>query len=148
PNPEVGTWRDHLVWDEAASIQKPGSSSDPLAKLAISHYRLLEAFRGASLIEVRLETGKQNQIRIQAGLRGHTLVGETRYVFGVELSSTITFGRQALHAYQLAFRHPLSGRPLRFEAHIPEDMRGLLSRLRRREDDASSSRARPSSGNV
>ena len=80
PSPESGTWRDRLVWDQAALIQKQTHPRDPHGKDAISEYRVLERFPGASLLEVRLRTGKRNQIRLQARLRGHTLVGEQRYV--------------------------------------------------------------------
>ena len=76
PSPSSGTWHDHLVWDLKALIQKETSPRDPRGKEAISHYRVLEPLAGASLIEVSLVTGKRNQIRIQARLRGHTLVGE------------------------------------------------------------------------
>ena len=82
PSPPSGTWRDHLVWDVKALIQKETSPRDPRGKEAISHYRVLEPLAGASLIEVKLVTGKRNQIRIQARLRGHTLVGEIRYIYG------------------------------------------------------------------
>ena len=84
PSPPSGTWRDHLVWDRRALIQKETHPRDPGGKEAISDYRVIETFRGASLLEVCLRTGKRNQIRIQARLRGHTLVGERRYVFGPE----------------------------------------------------------------
>ncbi|HYT75847.1 MAG TPA: RluA family pseudouridine synthase [Vicinamibacterales bacterium] len=130
PDPPAGTWRDHLVWDTKALIQKETSPRDPRASDAISDYRVLERFRGASLIEVRLRTGRRNQIRIQARLRGHTLVGEKRYVFGPEDLRTIQFERQALHAYRLAFLHPHDGRTLAFEAPIPPDFASLLNRLR------------------
>ena len=131
PDPPAGTWRDHMVWDDQALIQKETHPRDPRAKEAISMYRVIESFRGASLIEVRLHTGKRNQIRLQARLRGHTLVGERRYVFGPDALRPIEFPRQALHAYRLTFTHPGDGRPMRFEAPMPEDMRTLVSRLRR-----------------
>lgn len=131
PRPALGTWRDHLVWDRKALIQKRTRAADPLGKEAISEYRVIETLPDASLIEVRLHTGKRNQIRIQARLRGHTLIGEQRYVFGPEPLRPIPFPRQALHAYRLAFRHPGDGQLLRFEAPLPADMRGLLERLRR-----------------
>lgn len=130
PDPPAGTWRDHLVWDESASIQKSSHPNDPRAKEAISDYEMLEAFDGASLIEVRLHTGKRNQIRIQARLRGHTLVGEQRYVFGPRELRPIDFPRQALHAYRLSFQHPDDGRRLQFEAPMPKDLIGLLRYLR------------------
>jgi 23S rRNA pseudouridine1911/1915/1917 synthase len=98
---------------------------------AVSNYRVVERFAATSLIEVRLETGKRNQIRIQARLRGHTLVGEKRYVYGPEALRPIPFPRQALHAYRLALRHPGDDRRLEFEAPLPSDMSDLLARLRR-----------------
>lgn len=131
PVPPQGTWRDHLVWDTKALIQKETHPNDPRASEAISEYRVLESFRDASLVEVRLRTGRRNQIRIQAGLRGHTLVGERRYVFGPETLRTVAFARQALHAYRLAFEHPVDGRALAFEAPLPPDFSELLRQLRR-----------------
>jgi 23S rRNA pseudouridine1911/1915/1917 synthase len=132
PDPPEGTWRDVLTWDEKALIQKETHPGDPRGTEAISSYRVLEAFREASLIEVRLKTGRRNQIRIQARLRGHTLVGEQRYVYGPETLRPIAFGRQALHAARLRFRHPVDGRALEFEAAPPADLSDLLVRLRRR----------------
>lgn len=131
PKPPWGTWRDHLVWDTRALIQKETHPNDPRAREAISEYRVLESFRDTSLIEVRLRTGRRNQIRIQARLRGHTLVGERRYVFGPDALRTVAFPRQALHAHRLAFDHPDDGRPLEFEAPLPPDLADLLELLRR-----------------
>jgi 23S rRNA pseudouridine1911/1915/1917 synthase len=131
PDPPAGMWRDRMVWDDEALIQKETHPQDPRGKDAISEYRLVERFRDTSLIEVRLHTGKRNQIRLQARLRGHTLVGERRYVFGPDHLRPIDFPRQALHAFRLAFTHPRDGTSLRFEAPMPEDMRGLVDRLRR-----------------
>jgi 23S rRNA pseudouridine1911/1915/1917 synthase len=130
PDPAEGTWRDHLVWDEEALIQKETHPRDPRAKEAVSEYRVLETFDAASLVEVRLHTGKRNQIRLQARLRGHMLIGEQRYVFGPESLRPIAFPRQALHAWRLAFRHPDDGRPVSFEAPLPDDLERLLARLR------------------
>jgi 23S rRNA pseudouridine1911/1915/1917 synthase len=131
PDPPAGTWRHHLVWDEKALIQKETYPRDREATEAISDYRVLESFRDTSLLEVRLQTGRRNQIRIQARLRGHTLVGEKRYAYGPDALGTIQFERHALHAYQLAFDHPSDGRPLEFEAPPPADFIALLDRLRR-----------------
>jgi 23S rRNA pseudouridine1911/1915/1917 synthase len=131
PEPPAGTWRDHLVWDRKALIQKQTHARDPQAKEAIAEYRVLEDFVETALIEVRLRTGKRNQIRLQARLRGHTLVGERRYVFGPDALRTVAFPRQALHAARLGFVHPESGKPLRFDAPLPADFTALLARLRR-----------------
>jgi 23S rRNA pseudouridine1911/1915/1917 synthase len=131
PSPPQGTWRDHLVWDTKALIQKETHPDDPRASDAISEYRVVESFGEASLIEVRLRTGRRNQIRIQARLRGHTLVGEKRYTYGPAQLRTIDFERQALHAHRLSFLHPADGRRLTFEAPPPADFAALLDRLRR-----------------
>ena len=130
PDPPSGTWRDTLVWDTRALIQKQTHHSDPSGSEAISDYHVLERFRDAALVEVRLRTGRRNQIRIQARLRGHTLVGEARYVFGPDSLRTIPFRRQALHAFRLGFDHPADGRELVFEAPLPPDLEELLARLR------------------
>lgn len=132
PAPASGTWRDHLVWDEEHLIQRATHPRDARGKEAISEYRVVEAFQDVSLIEVRLVTGKRNQIRLQARLRGHTLIGEQRYTYGPEDLRPIDFPRQALHAFRLSFLHPEDGRVLRFEAALPDDMRRLLGELKRR----------------
>lgn len=131
PSPPAGTWRDVLVWDTKALIQKETHRNDPRGTEAIADYRVVESFRDASLIEVRLRTGRRNQIRLQSRLRGHTLVGEQRYVYGPDTLRPIPFGRQALHAHRLEFDHPADGRRLAFEAALPPDFADLLTRLRR-----------------
>jgi 23S rRNA pseudouridine1911/1915/1917 synthase len=130
PAPSSGTWRDRLVWDERSLIQKETHPRDPRGKEAVSEYQVLERFRDSSLVEIRLVTGKRNQIRIQARLRGHMLVGEQRYVFGPASLRPIVFPRQALHAFRLAFRHPTTDRPVQFEAPLPADLEELVARLR------------------
>ncbi len=132
PSPPSGSWRDHLVWDQKALIQKATHARDPRGSEATLKYRVVEQFEEAALLEIELGTGKRNQIRLQARLRGHTLVGERRYTYGDSSLRPIPFERQALHAYRLAFTHPVTGKPLRFEAALPEDMAGLLKVLRKR----------------
>ena len=130
PSPSSGTWRDHLVWDDRSLIQKETHPRDPRGKEAISHYTVLEKLKGAALIEVRLVTGRRNQIRIQARLRSHTLVGEQRYTYGPDMLRSIAFPRQALHAHRLAFKHPVDGREMRFEAQLAPDIKDLIVKLR------------------
>lgn len=155
--PASGTWQDFLVWDQRTLSQKPARPEDPRAREAISEYRVVEAFPGpvpvagratgasvvgassaggaivaaASLLDVKLHTGKRNQIRIQAALRAHRLIGEKLYARGIDPRGEIPFPRQALHARRLSFQHPLTDRPMTFEAEMPDDMQALLDRLRR-----------------
>ena len=67
PRPPAGSWRDQLVWDRRALIQKETHARDPRGKEAISEYRVLETFRGASLIEVRLVTGSATRSGFRPG---------------------------------------------------------------------------------
>ena len=130
PAPPQGTWRDRIVWDEKALIQKETHPRDARGKDAVCHYTVVERLESASLIEVTLVTGRRNQIRLQARLRGHTIVGEQRYVYGPDSLRPIAFPRQALHAYRLTFEHPRDGRAMTFEAPLPEDMKKLIARLK------------------
>ena len=131
-HPADGTWKDRLIWDTKALIQRAATGRDADAEDAISEYHVLEDLKGASLIEIRLRTGRRNQIRIQAALRGHPLVGDRRYTApGVDPKS-IHFERQALHASRLTFRHPRHSRRLTCDAPLPADFADLVSRLRLR----------------
>jgi len=131
PAPASGTWRDRVVWDDKALIQKETHPHDPRGKDAIARYRVVERLARAALIEVTLVTGRRNQIRVQARLRGHTLVGEQRYTYGPDALRPIAFPRQALHAFRLTFAHPDDDRELRFEAPLPDDMQRLITSLRK-----------------
>lgn len=132
PKPAQGTWTDRLVWDDRAMIQKATHPRDPNGSDAQAHYRTVERFADAALVEVRLVTGRRNQIRLQARLRGHPLVGDARYRLpGVELPD-ISFGRQALHAARLSVEHPTSRAVVTFESPLPADMQELIRRLQRR----------------
>jgi 23S rRNA pseudouridine1911/1915/1917 synthase len=130
PKHESGTWKDLLVWDRDELKQHRATRQMGHAKEAICHYRVMEKFKDAALIEVRLVTGKQNQIRIQAGLRGHPLIGEKKYIYESSPPRKIPFGRQALHAHRLKFRHPIEGKEMSFETAPPHDFQALLRRLK------------------
>ena len=132
--PPSGTWRDRLAWDKDRLIQKRAHATEAAAKDAIARYSLVEQFQGAALVEVALVTGKRNQIRVQAGSRGLPLVGERLYTFGAPppAPGEPTLGRQALHAARLSFTHPTTGKRVRVEATMPQDMRTLIAQWRRR----------------
>jgi 23S rRNA pseudouridine1911/1915/1917 synthase len=80
--PASGTWRDKVVWDKQRLVQKKAHLREERAKDAVARYRVLEQHADAAVIEVSLVTGKRNQIRVQAGSRGHPLVGERLYTYG------------------------------------------------------------------
>lgn len=130
PVPSEGTWRDHLTWDGQSLRQEETDEDDPRGAEAVSRYRVLERLQGATLLEVRLVTGKRNQIRIQAALHGHPLVGERQYLDAAAPHPAIAFERQALHAHRLNISHPVTGEFVNLECEPPPDLKSLIARLR------------------
>lgn len=127
-----GTWRDQLAWDKTNLRQRRAHGKDAGGKEAVSRYRVRERFGAATLLEVSLVTGKRNQIRVQAAMRGHPLLGERQYRFGAaeEPAGLPSISRQALHAWRLGFEHPASGHHVAFTSDVPRDLEGLLQSLR------------------
>ena len=110
------------------------------ARHAVTHYRLVEDFDAAALVECRLETGRTHQIRVHMAHIGNPLVGDRIYgshfaskarKLPAELAGRVQrFRRQALHAATLSFRHPASGEVMQFEAPLPADMLELVEAFR------------------
>src|SRR5699024_101294 len=91
-------------------------------------YRVKERFQSATLVEIQLDTGLKNQIRVQFKQIGHQLVGDRHYA--PEEKKEQLINRQALHASQLQFLHPRNNRSVQFEAKIPADMLRLIDHYR------------------
>lgn len=99
-------------------------------KPSITHYRTLEAFPYASLLEVELETGRTHQIRVHMAAGRHPCVGDSMYGADPTLSARLDLERQWLHAVRLGFMHPRSGKPVSFESVYSPDLRHALEVLR------------------
>jgi 23S rRNA pseudouridine1911/1915/1917 synthase len=99
-------------------------------KPSVTHYDLDEAFRAASLLTVRLETGRTHQIRVHMSALRHPCVGDLAYGADPTLADRLGLRRQWLHAYQLTFDHPADGRPVTFTSPDPPDLAEALERLR------------------
>lgn len=99
-------------------------------KPSVTHYKLLEAFASASLVEVVLETGRTHQIRVHFSAFKHPLLGDTMYGADPTLAARMKIDRQWLHAMSLSFTHPISGEPVSFESSYPADLVSALERLR------------------
>jgi len=132
--PDAGTWVDWMSWDRRHRRQIVRKESAGGASRASADARVLEAYdRVASEIEVTLESGRRNQIRLQAWLRDAPLVGETQYVDpGFRPRWRIQPTRQMLHAAMLEVRHPATGQRLRIEAPLPPDYARTQAALRGR----------------
>ena len=121
-----GTMTGHLVEHSKSlrmSVDKRGDSKG--AKQAITHYRVLERLPGHTVVEVKLETGRRNQIRVQFADKGFPLLGDQVYGQESEL-----IDRQALHAELLGFRHPVEEQNVSVSAPLPPDMEAALKILR------------------
>lgn len=96
---------------------------------SVTHYETLEAFRAASLLEIRLETGRTHQIRVHMAAVRHPCVGDLTYGADPTLSARLSLDRQWLHASALGFSHPADGQQVRFTSPPPEDLQRALDLL-------------------
>ncbi len=115
-----GTVRSWLTEDKRFVIHS--SPVDNGGQYAVTHYRLLDASAKYSLVELELETGRKNQIRVHMADLGHPVVGDRKYG-----NDDDSIRRLALHAYMLCFRHPVTGKYLRFETPVPENFERCLN---------------------
>jgi len=99
-------------------------------KPSITHYDTLEAFPSASLLDVRLETGRTHQIRVHLSTLRHPCVGDLTYGADPTLSARLRLARQWLHARELAFEHPRTAEQVRFVSDYPDDLEVALRILR------------------
>ena len=99
-------------------------------KPSVTHYDTLEAHRAASLLEIRLETGRTHQIRVHMAALRHPCVGDLTYGADPRLAARLGLTRQWLHAVRLAFDHPETGRRLELSSDYPDDLAGALAALR------------------
>ncbi len=129
---EARTFDSSFVRDRGD--RRRGSTKLPkVGKRAVTHVRPLEYLDGYTLIECRLETGRTHQIRIHLAEAGHPLCGEKVYnkpLFGKPIVDHSGAQRQALHAAELGFKHPITGQDLLFKTPLPTDMGKLLVKLR------------------
>jgi 23S rRNA pseudouridine1911/1915/1917 synthase len=123
----AGRIESQLVADRGDGLR--GSSSSGQGKRAVTHVVVRDALRGATLCEVRLETGKTHQIRIHLAESGHPLVGETVYIREYA-GPIIASPRLLLHATTLGFAHPVSGERVLLEAPLPPDFTEVVERLK------------------
>ncbi len=97
---------------------------------AVTLYETAETFKAASLVRVRIETGRTHQIRVHMAYLGHSIVGDPQYGRPRRDALPVPVPpRQMLHAARLAFTHPTTGRSLAFDAPLPADMQALLAAL-------------------
>jgi 23S rRNA pseudouridine1911/1915/1917 synthase len=97
---------------------------------SVTHYDTLEAFRAASLVDVKLETGRTHQIRVHMSALRHPCCGDFLYGADPVLAERLGLTRQWLHAVRLSFEHPADGQVVTFSSDYPADLQHPLDRLR------------------
>jgi len=133
PVPAAGTI-DAPLARSSANRKKIAIVAEGRGKRAVTHYRIVEALKGAALVECRLETGRTHQVRVHMASIGHPLLGDP--VYGRvrneqrDVLKRLDFHRQALHAAILGFVHPVTKANLSFKSALPSDIQELFGALR------------------
>ena len=124
-----------VIEEDTGSIDLPIGRPDPTdvrrgvmedGAPSLTHYQVLERFPAYTLVKLHLETGRTHQIRVHMSHIGHPVLGD--HLYGEEKPYIIQ--RQALHAAQLTFDHPVTGEHLVIEAPLPEDMKKAIEFIR------------------
>ena len=119
PDPAGGTITSYLAENAAHEVYSTDKPSE--GKLAVTRYRTVRTRGGYSLLEVQLETGRKNQIRVHLAEQGLPIVGDRRY--GSDISP---IHRLALHAETLRFVHPVTRRDMYFTCPLPPGFSRLV----------------------
>jgi len=136
PNPAEGTVATRIGRSDKDRKKMAVLSDDSSrGKRAVTHYRTLRRLDHAALIECRLETGRTHQVRVHCASIGHPLLGDPVYGRTPKqlraLLDRLDFRRQALHAAELGFTHPITGERLHFRADLPPDISELIDEAAR-----------------
>ena len=114
-----GTIESRIAEDR--SLRMHSTNNATKGKPAITHFRVLRRRPRVTALEVTLETGRKNQIRVHLSEAGHPIVGDKSYG-----SKTNPLGRLGLHAFRLGFEHPITGQPLDFQTETPPEFKKYL----------------------
>jgi 23S rRNA-/tRNA-specific pseudouridylate synthase len=125
PDKHEGQITSYLSEMKSLMVYSGRHSAD--AKRAVTKYRVLKHSREYSLLDILLETGRKNQIRVHLADIGHPVVGDKKYG-----AVTDPLRRLGLHAYLLSFKHPVTGKLMRFEIAMPGTFGMILQRCRNR----------------
>src|SRR5262245_12498181 len=127
-----GTFESLLATNK--DLKRFSTDDESIGQLAITHYRVVADLDGATLVQVRLETGRRNQIRVHFAEAGHPVLGDPRYEPELAQHPRWPHQRLALHARLLGFEHPLTGQSLRLESPLPVEMEQFLKAKARKSE--------------
>jgi len=136
PRPESHELRSYLATDE--NLNRYSVPNAEHGELAITHYMTRHVWRDAAFLEVRLETGRRNQIRVQLAEAGYPILGDPRYKPRQAEHWAWPHQRLALHAETLGFKHPRTGVPIQMETQWPQEFRDFIRHQKKhtQRDDA------------
>ena len=140
---ESGTIGLDLVRDRGDRRRGTARPGEAGGRKAVTHYRVVQRLPGATLVALRLETGRTHQIRVHLAALGHPVIGDAVYRPKHFSPPTIVARRQMLHARTLGLRHPRTGVPIEKASDPPADFRELLARIARDRPERRAPRARP-----
>ena len=119
-----GTIRSHMA--TAKNLNRYSTDKPGQGELAITHYQVIARPRGATALQVRLETGRRNQIRVHFAEAGHPVLGDKRYRPDLSVHPKWKARRLALHAATLEFVHPVTGKAMQFESPLPREFQPFM----------------------
>lgn len=122
---DEGVFRSHLATGK--NLDRYNARASRKTETAITHFRVLQRHADTTLVEVTLETGKRNQIRVQFADAGHPVLGDPRYRSEAAKHPRWIRKRIALHATSLGFDHPLTGEAMTFESPLPSAIAKFLA---------------------
>jgi 23S rRNA pseudouridine1911/1915/1917 synthase len=127
PDEAKGTIQSDLLTTK--SLMRRSAREGEEGELAITHYEVKQTIGDVSVLEVRLETGRRNQIRVHMAEAGHPIVGDPWYQSDLAAHPRWVWKRMALHAEELGFRHPVTGANLHFVAEWPKEFSAFLHNI-------------------
>jgi len=113
-----GTIESRLTTHSRSLDRRSSRRDDDEGEHAITHYRVVKRFKDTTHVELKLETGRRNQIRVHLAELGHAILGDERYAKHAKPHAQWR-GGLALHAHRLSFAHPVTRAPMSFEAPLP-----------------------------
>lgn len=131
--PEQGTFDSYLATDD--QLNRYSTDDEEAGQHAITHYRVIETFADATYVEVWLETGRRNQIRVHFAEAGFPLIGDERYARDRKPHRAWPVRRIALHALTLGIAHPTTGKLLQLESKLPGEFTNFFQVLKRKSRD-------------
>ena len=130
---DEGTFRSYLATGN--NLDQYSTRDQREGKLAVTHYQIAEMLKDTTLVNVELETGRRNQIRVHFAEKGHPVLGDMRYEKKLAKHPQWIANRLALHAMSLVFEHPKTGKEMSFTSELPKVMERFVGQNRKKAKD-------------